>query len=189
MRSTRTKVLILVGLLAVWAFIVFLRRPTEPPARSGPAQVGPRAARAAGAASGVPRLKADLIKMPRAPYPSEVQNIFSSPPPPAPPPQAAPPAAGPATPPPAPPPDPFQEEAKQLRYIGFLQAGNAATAFLVRGQEVHTVPVGGLVGGRFRVMEVRDDSVLLASPAGDKEIRLSLASETGAAPRAPGAPR
>ena len=188
MRSTRTKILILVGLLGVWALVFIVRRPAESPVRSGPTQAGARAARAAGAGSGIPRLKADLIKVPRAPYPSEVQNIFSSPPPAAPPAKAAGPA-GPAATPPAAPPDPFQEEAKQLRYVGFLQAGDTATAFLVRGQEVHTVPVGGLVGGRFRVMEVRDDSVLLASPAGDKEIRLSLTAETGVPPRGPGPAR
>jgi hypothetical protein len=187
-RSTQTKVLILVGLLGVWALVFVLRRPAESPVRSAPPQAGARPGRAAGAGSGIPRLKADLIKVPRAPYPSEVQNIFSSPPPPSPPAQTAG-VAGPAATPPAPPLDPFQEEAKQLRYVGFLQAGNAATAFLVRGQEVHTVPVGGLVGGRFRVMEVRDDSVLLASPAGDKEIRLPLTAEAGVPPRAPGPPR
>lgn len=188
MRSTRTKVLILVGLLAVWALIFTLRRPSQPPVGSQPS---PAAARTPGAGAGPPRLRADLLSVPRAPYPSEVQNIFGSPPPPAPPPAVrgvGGPGASPASPAP-PPPDPFQEEARQLRYVGFLQAGDAATAFLVRGQEVHTVAVGGLVGGRFRVVEVRDDSVLLASPDGGKEIRLSLAADAGVPPRAPGAPR
>jgi hypothetical protein len=92
-------------------------------------------------------------------------------------------------PPAPPPPDPFQEEAKQLRYVGFLRAGNSTTAFIVRGQEVHTAPVGALVGERFRVMDVQDDGVLLASPTGDKQVRLSLAADTTVAPRAPGAPR
>jgi hypothetical protein len=187
MGSTRTKVLILVALLAVWASAVYLRRLPEPPVRSEPPQPVGRTARTA-APGGVPRLRADLVNTPRAPYPSEVQNIFSQPPPP--PPQPVLPAGGPAAAPAPPPPDPFQEEAKQLRYVGFLQAGNAATAFLVRGPEVYTVPVGGMVAGRFRVMDVREDSVLLGSPAGDKEVRLSLTGEAGAAlPRPPGPPR
>ncbi|RPI11319.1 MAG: hypothetical protein EHM71_01210 [Zetaproteobacteria bacterium] len=186
MGSTRTKVVILVALVAVWASVAYLRPPPEPPIRSEPAQAG---GRATPAPRGVPRLKTDLVNVPRAPYPSEVQNIFGSPPAPPPPAQSTSPMEGPTAAPAAPPPDPFQEEANQLRYVGFLQTGSAATAFLVRGPEVYTVPVGELVAGRFRVMEVRDDSVLLASPTGDKEVRLSLSGETGAPPRLPGPPR
>jgi len=66
-------------------------------------------------------------------------------------------------------------------------------AFIVQGQEVHTVPVGGLLSGRFRVAEVQEESVLLTSPSGDKQARLDLsaaATATGAAapPRPPGRP-
>ena len=188
MRSVRTKLLILAVLLGVWAVIFVLRRPAEPPTRSGPTtQTDARIPRAAGG-GGMPRLRTDLLSVPRTPYPSDVQNIFSSPPPPPPATQMAGPGMqGPA--PALPPPDPFQEEAKQLRYVGFLRAGNSATAFIVRGQEVHTIPVGALLGERFRVMDVQDDGVLLASPTGDKQVRLSLAADSMAAPRAPGAPR
>jgi hypothetical protein len=188
MRSVRTKVLILVVLLGVWALIFVLRRPSESPVRSGPTQTDTRPSRAAAGGGGMPRLRTDLLSVPRAPYPSDVQNIFSSPPPPPPPTQMAGPGMQ-ASAPALPPPDPFQEEAKQLRYVGFLRAGNSATAFIVRGQEVHTVPVGALVGERFRVMDVQDDGVLLASPTGDKQVRLSLAADSMAAPRAPGPPR
>jgi hypothetical protein len=182
MQSKRAKVLILVVLLAVWVLVFVLRRPSEAPVPSGPAQTGARTSRAAPGSGGVPRLRTDLLNVPRAPYPSEVQNIFSGPPPPPPPGQAGL-SGGPAAAPPPPPPDPFQEEAKQFRYIGFLQSDGSATAFIVRGQEVYTVPIGELVSGRFRVLEVRDDSVLLGSPGGDKQVRLSLAAEAGATPR------
>jgi hypothetical protein len=117
-----------------------------------------------------------------------VQNIFSVPPPPPPPPRQA---LGPfgAAQPALPPPDPFQEEAKQLRYVGFLRSGNVLTAFIVQGQEVYTVPVGGMVGGRFRVAEVQEESLLLTSPSGDKQARLELSTTAGtAAPRPPGPP-
>lgn len=188
MRSVRTKVVILVVLLGVWALIFVLRQPSEPPVRSGPNQTDARPSRAAAGGGGMPRLRTDLLSVRRAPYPSDVQNIFSSPPPPPAPIQMA--GPGVQAPAPAlPPPDPFQEEAKQLRYVGFLRAGNSATAFIIRGQEVHTVPVGAPVGVLFRVMEVQDDNVLLASPTGDKQVRLSLAADSMAAPRAPGPPR
>jgi hypothetical protein len=65
------------------------------------------------------------------------------------------------------------------------------TAFIVQGQEIHSVPVGDLLGGRFRVAEVQEESVLLASPAGDKQVRLELSAVAAATavPRAPGPPR
>lgn len=189
MQSKRRKVLILGALVAIWALILFLRQPSEPPARSGSAQPAARGTRATTTGGGIPRLKTELIKAPRTPYPSEVQNIFSSPPPPLPAQMGGPGMQGmQAAPPAPPPPDPFQEEAKQLRYVGFLRAGNSATAFIVRGQEVHTVPVGATVGERFRVLEVQDDGVVLASPAGDKQVRLALTGDSTAVPRAPGAP-
>jgi hypothetical protein len=189
MGSVRTKLVILVILLGVWGIIFFLRRPGEPPLHSGPTQTDTRVPRAAAGGGGMPRLRADLLKVARAPYPADVQNIFSAPPPPAPPPVQALPGAGQATAPAPPPPDPFQEEAKQFRYVGFLRAGNVNTAFIVRGQEVHTVPVGSMLGGRYRVQEVQDDGVVLASPTGDKQVRLSLTADSAGAPRPPGAPR
>jgi hypothetical protein len=182
MRSTRAKIVILGALVALWALILVFRNLGSSPPRSGSDQPRARAPRAA-AGDSIPRVKTDLVAKARSPYPSEVHNIFGSPPPP-PPVQTAGPGGASAAPPP-PPPDPFQEGAKQLRYVGFLQSGDTATAFLVRGQEVHTVPVGGLVGGQFRVVEVRDDSVLLGSPTGDKQVRLSLAGDTGTSLRAP----
>jgi hypothetical protein len=185
MRSTRMKVLVLVALLGIWALIFFgWRRSADPPTtRTAPAPTASRAARAPGAPAGtISRLKTDLANLPRAPYPADVQNVFTAPLPPPPPPPPGP-AARPG--PPPPPVDPFQEEARQFRYIGFLQSGKVSTAFLVQGQEVHTVPVGELVGGRFRVVEVREDFVLLAPPGGGQPIRLSLGGEGAAGARGP----
>jgi hypothetical protein len=85
--------------------------------------------------------------------------------------------------PPPPPPDPFQEEARQLRYVGFLLRDGTATAFIVQGKEVHTIPVNGSLGSRFRVREIKEDAVLLSSPSGDKMVRLPLNAETGGAVR------
>lgn len=189
MRSTRTKIVILVALVAIWVAVVFLRQPGEPPVRTGATQPDTRVPRAAARGGATPTLRTDLLRVARAPYPADVQNIFSAPPPPPPPPVTS---AGPsalATAPSPPPPDPFQEEAKQFRYVGFLRSGSANTAFIIRGQEVHTVPVGAMLGERFRVADVQDDGVVLTSPAGDKQVRLSLAADSSmTGPRAPGAP-
>jgi hypothetical protein len=127
-------------------------------------------------------LKTDLLELPRPAYPPEVQNIFGTPPPPPQPPQAA------VTPAP-PPPDPFQEEARRLRYVGFLEAGSSKLAFIVQGQEVHTVGAGATFSARFRVEAVTEDAVLLTSLDGEKQIRLPLAADAGSRPQmAPGVP-
>ena len=179
MRSMRGKVIILVALGLLWAVLFVTRRPGQPPARAT-AQAGSQPARTpAGRSGGFPRLKLEMLTLPRAPYPTDEQNIFGTPPPPPPPPRPVE-AARPAPPPPPPPPDPFQELVKQFRYVGFLRDGKAATAFIVQGQEVLTVAVGEVVAGRFQVMEVDEDFVVLASPAGDKQARLPLAGEAAA---------
>ena len=179
MRSVRGKVIILVALGLLWAVLFVAHRPT-PPARAT-AQARSQPARTpAGRSGGFPRLKLEMLTLPRAPYPTDEQDIFGTPPPPSPPPRSGE-AARPA--PPPPPPDPFQELVKQFRYVGFLRDGKAATAFIVQGQQVLTVAVGEVVAGRFQIMEIGEDFVVLASPAGDKQARLPLAGEAGATPR------
>jgi hypothetical protein len=189
MRSVRGKVIILVALGLLWALLFVPRRPSQPPERTT-VQAGTRSVRTpASQGGGLPRLKLELLNAPRAPYPGEEQSIFGAPPPPPPPPRPVE-VARPGGAEVQPPPDPFEEEAKQLRYVGFLRDGNAATAFIVQGQQVHTVATGDMVAGRFRVVEVGEDAVVLSSPAGDKQARLPLAAEAGSAPRpqAPGIP-
>jgi len=181
MPSLRGKVFILVALGLLWAVLFVTHRPGQPPARAT-AQAGSKPARTpAGRSGGLPRLKLEMLALPRAPYPTDEQNIFGTPPPPPPPRPLE--AAQPASPPPPPPPDPFQELVKQFRYVGFLRDGKAATAFIVQGQQVLTVAVGEVVAGRFQVTEVGEDFVVLASPTGDKQARLPLAGEAGVTPR------
>ena len=181
MRSSKRNLYLLIALVGLWGLIFAFRSPwgTEPrrEVRAGTE----RPVRAQG--GGLPRLKTGLLDRPRPAYPPAVQNIFGTPPPPPRPPQAA-------VPPPAPPPpDPFQEEGKRLRYVGFLDAGNMKLAFIVQGQEVHTVEVGATFSARFRVQAITEDAVLLSSPDGEKQIRLPLAPDAGSRPPAgPGAP-
>ncbi len=184
MNSQRRNLLILAALIGVWGLILVFRMPwgasARPQAGGTSAAPVPRPARTPPAqGGGLPRLKTELLHLPPAPYPSEVQNIFGTPPPP---PRPVEVATAPVSPAP-PPPDPFQEEAKRLRYVGFLQAGDRAMAFIVQGAEVHTVEVGATFLGRFRVQAVTEDSVLLSSPGGDKQVRLPLVAETGPTPR------
>ena len=188
MRSQQTKLLILVALLAVWALIFGFRSPWQSPA--SPPAPGPAAPARTPLAKGpdIPRLKTDLLKLPPTTYTPETQSIFGSPPPPPPPPPRSAASAGPPAVPPPPPPDPFQEEAKRLRYVGFMRRADRATAFIIQGQEVHTLDIGATLGNRFRVQAITEDAVLLTSPSGDKQVRLPLVATTapGAAP--PGAP-
>ncbi len=183
MSPQRRNLLILAALIGVWGLILVFRMPWGAPARPPADGTRPAPARTPPAqGGGLPRLKTELLHLPPAPYPSEVQSIFGTPPPPPPPPRPVEVATAPASLAP-PPPDPFQEEAKRLRYVGFLQAGETATAFIVQGTEVHTVAVGATFLGRFRVQAVTEDSVLLSSPEGDKQARLPLAAEAGPIPR------
>ena len=178
MRSMRGKVIILAALGLLWAVLFVMHRPGQPPVRAtAQARIQP-ARTPAGRSGGLPRLKLETLALPRAPYPTDEQDIFGTPPPPPPPPRPLD-AARPASPPP-PPPDPFLELIKQFRYVGFLRDGKAVTAFFVQGQQVLTVAVGEVVAGRFQVTEVGEDFVVLASPTGDKQARLPLAGEAGA---------
>jgi len=190
MAAQRKKLLILVALLGLWALIFGLRTPggraPRPAAEAPPPRLPAREAE-------LPRLKLELLEAPRAPYPSEVQSIFGAPPAPPPPPQLAGRGGGPggtasAPPPPPPPPDPFMEEAKQLRFVGYLRAGSSMTAFITRGSEIHSMGAGGLLQGRYRVKAVTEQEVVLTSPQGDKEVRLPMTPAPAGAPPRPGAP-
>ncbi|MFB3820115.1 MAG: hypothetical protein ACE147_20855, partial [Candidatus Methylomirabilales bacterium] len=86
-------------------------------------------------------------------------------------------------------PDPFVEEAKQLRFVGYLRSREGMTAFISRGPEIHSLAVGSLLQGRYRVRAVTEQEVILASPQGDKEVRLPMAvAAAGGHPPRPGAP-
>jgi hypothetical protein len=179
----KKRLLILIALLGAWGLIFAFRSPGGPASRREDRAAAERPSRTpATQRAGLPRLKTDLLDLPRPAYPPEVQNIFGTPPPPPRPSQAV------VTPAP-PPPDPFQEEARRLRYVGLLEAGGSKLAFISQGQEVHTVEVGATFSERFRVQAITEDAVLLSSLDGEKQIRLPLAADGGSRPQvAPGVP-
>jgi hypothetical protein len=190
MDSRKRNLLILLALVGAWALILAFRSPWGSSARTD-VRVAPATSPRTPAAQdgGLPRLKRELLNLPTPAYPSEVQNIFGtalSPPRPAqagvaPPGAGGPPGAVPG--PVAPPPDPFQEEAKQLRYVGYVEDGPRIMAFIIRGPEVYTVEAGAAISERFRVQTITEEAVLVSSPTGDKQARLPLAAGAAAVPK------
>jgi hypothetical protein len=179
MDSRKRNLLILLTLFGIWGLIFAFRAPWGGSVKPQPrASVGtaPRTPPAQGGK--LPRLKKELLALPQPAYPRELQNFFGTPPPPPPPPQQTVAAA-----PPPPPPDPFQEEAKRLRFVGFVEGGDKAMAFITRGPEIFTVEVGSTFLERFRVQVVTEDAVLLTSVTGDKQVRLPLTEEPASAPK------
>lgn len=75
-----------------------------------------------------------------------------------------------------------------MRYIGFLQAGDSMTAFIVRGSEVFTVGAGATFANRFKLAAVTEEALLVTTPSGDKQVRVPLAPMSSGGPP-PGMPR
>jgi hypothetical protein len=77
---------------------------------------------------------------------------------------------------------------KRLRYVGFLQAGNRMTAFIIRGTEVFTVEAGTIFANRFKLAAMTEDALLVTTPSGEKQVRVPLAPMASGGPP-PGMPR
>ncbi len=182
MDSHKRKILILVVLFGAWGLIFAFRSSLGTPPKPAVRGAAAPARKTAAQGGGLPRLKTELLHLPPGAYPPVAHNIFGTAPPTPGPLQAAVAPLSAAAGQPAPP-DPFQEEAKRLRYTGFLQAGDKMMAFIVQGPEVHTVEVGTTLLGRFHLQAVTEDAVLLSSITGDRQVRLPLAAEAGGAPK------
>jgi hypothetical protein len=169
-------------LLVVWGLIFGFHSPWQTPVSPPPSHPSATGRMPAAKGGDLPRLKTEILRVPQPAYTPETQTIFGTPPPPPPPPPPPRPAASAAVPavPPPPPPDMFYEEAKRLRYVGFLRrADDRATAFIIQGQDVQTLEVGATLGGRFRVQAITEDAVMLTSPNGDKQVRVPIVALTG----------
>jgi hypothetical protein len=188
MGSNRVKLILLVGLLIAWGAVVgirFLSVAPEPPA--APAAGTESTRRPAAQGGGLPRLKSELLNSPRPPVPNQVQDIFGSalPPPTKAAQFLAPPAPAPA--PPPPPPDPFAEEAKRLKYLGYVEQEGKVRALILQAKDIQILEIGEVFASRFRVKSADDEQVILASPDGTKEVRLMLNADA-ARPVLPGMP-
>ncbi len=187
MPRDRKKLIVLVCLVVFWIGLILVQRsqrqgvrstqvasaPQRTSARRGKPATPPRSQ--AKKRREMPRLKVGRIERARPPFEREVRNLFASiqpssgfPASPRPKPQVAP------TPPVPPPSDPFLEEAKRIRFLGYSEADGKPIVFLALGDEALVVPETGVFAGRFRVKEVKADAVILSSLDGAKEIRLEL---------------
>jgi len=175
MKATPRQWAVLAFLILLWAGLLLARwGRSAPPAPS--ADVPPRArteARVAKAPAGLPRLRTDLLRAPRASLPETPKNLFAAvvePPPP----QAAP--AAPPSPPP--PPDPFLEGIKGLKFLGFAREEGRTLAFLSRGGEFFMAREQELVLNQYVVTRITEDSIVLATPDGSREARLTLSPDS-----------
>lgn len=118
----------------------------------------------------MPRLKLARIDRIRPPYEPEVRNIFASiePSPPLP---SAPSLS-----------DPFLEETKRLRFLGFATAEGKKMAFVAYGGELLVIPETEVIGSKLRIKEVKEDGILVTSLDGKNEIRLGLTGPDVAPP-------
>ena len=180
MPTDKRKFIALFCLVVFWIALIFVQRhraqadrPIQGTAALPPTSTqreGPPAAprRQTKERMEMPRLKLARIERVRPPYEPESRNIFASiePSPPAPSALAAPSAP--------PPPDPFLEEAKRLRFLGFATAEGKMMAFVTYGGELLVIPETEVIGSQLRVKEVKEDGMLVTSLDGKKEIRLGL---------------
>jgi len=183
MTRDRKKWIVLACLVILWVVLILVQRsqvrisrPTRvssvsrgtPARRGGPAS---RLQKQAKEHSKIPRLKLSLAERVRPPFEPEARNIFAL---------IEPSSALPAkpqvvtTPPIPPPPDPFVEEAKKVRFLGYAEADGKAMAFIVYQNEALVVPEAGSFGRLFQVKKVKEDVLILSSTDGTKEVRLGL---------------
>ena len=188
MPTDKRKLIAFFCLVVFWIALIFVQRhrgetdrPTQGAAALPPTSTqreGPPAAprRQTKERMEMPRLKLARIERVRPPYEPESRNIFASiePSPPAPSALAAPSAPL--------PPDPFLEEAKRLRFLGFATAEGKMMAFVTYGGELLVVPETEVIGSQLRVKEVKEDGILVTSLDGKKEIRLGLTGPDVAPP-------
>ena len=179
MKATPRQWALLAFLILLWAGLLLARWGRSAPV--GPPAAGPpptrTEARAVKARAPFPRLQTDLLRVPRPALPETPKNLFAAveeppPPPPLPTPVAA------APPPAPPPPDPFLEGLKALKFLGFAREEGRALAFLSRGGEFLMAREKELLLNQYLVARITEDSIILATPDGTREARLTLSPDS-----------
>lgn len=176
MKATPRKWALLAFLILVWAGLLLARwgqsaPPTRPADRPAPARTEAQAAKARVENS---RLRTDLLRAPRPALPSTLKNLFAAvvEPPPTPKPVAAAPL-------PAPPPlDPFLEGLKRVKFLGFSREGGQVVAFLSRDGEFLMAREKELFLNQYLVARITEDTIILATPDGSREARLTLSPDS-----------
>ncbi|MGH7408788.1 MAG: hypothetical protein ACREKF_12375 [Candidatus Methylomirabilales bacterium] len=175
MKATPRQWAILAFLILVWAGLLLARwgqsAPSSRPAdRPAPARTEARAAKARVENS---RLRTDLLNAPRPALPDTLKNLFTAveePPPPAPPKPVA--AA------PLPPADPFLEGLKRVKFLGFAREEGRALAFVSRDGEFLMAREKELFLNQYLVVRITEDTIILATPDGSREARLTLSPDS-----------
>lgn len=187
MSKDRKKLIALICLVMLWITLIVVQRSRREPHPAEMASVrqgastpkrapGPRLPGQGKKRAETPELKLSKIEKVRPPFEPQVRNIFASanvvpPPPPPPKPQLTP------TPPP---PDPFLEQAKTIRFLGFAEADGKSMAFVAYGDETLVVTEQEVFGSQFRVRKVQEDTLILGSLDGTREVRIGLNQAPGA---------
>ena len=177
MKATQRQWALLAFLILVWGALLLARwsrsaPPVSPTQATAPTRVEARAVKTTAAP---PRLRIELLRARGASLPETPKNLFAAVvEPPAPPPP--PPKLGGAAPAPiaAPPPDPFLEGLKGLKFLGFARERGRVLGFLSRGGEFLTVEEKELFLNQYVVARITEDSIILATPDGAREARLTL---------------
>ncbi len=174
MKATPRQWAVLAFLILLWAGLLLARwGRSAPPAAPGGGPPPTRIeARMVKSPAGPPRLRTDLLRAPRPSLPTSPKNLFAAveEPPPSPPPPK--PAAA------APPPDPFLEGLKGLKFLGFAREEGRVLAFLSRGGEFFMAREKEVILNQYLVARISEDSIILATPDGTREARLTLAPDT-----------
>lgn len=203
MTTERKKWIILGCLVVLWIALILTQRSRM--GSTGPNHVSsvPRrgtAARRPGSATAVqkqgkqrvelPRLQLNKLERVRPPFAPEARNIFASIEPssalPLTPPSKPPVAT---TPPLPPPPDPFVEESKKVRFLGYAEADGKPMAFVSYESDVLVVPETGVFGRLLQVKKVDEDVLILSSTDGTKQVQITLGQESNALPNVGLGPR
>lgn len=174
MKGTPRQWGLLAFLILLWVGLLLARwgRSAPPTAPGGGPATTRMEARMVKSPAAPPRLRTDLLRAPRPSLPASPKNLFAGvveppPPPPAPKPAAA-----------APPPDPFLEGLKGLKFLGFAREEGRTLAFLSRGGEFFMAREKELILNQYVVARISEDSIILATPDGTREARLTLAPDT-----------
>ncbi|MBI5167313.1 MAG: hypothetical protein HY998_06175 [candidate division NC10 bacterium] len=180
MTDKQKKLAILTGLLLLWLALILFRVGLSQGGRPrlgsallpGERLSGKPAAKRVDEVR-IPPLKLHLFEDPLPRYRDNPRNIFAPLAFPGPPMPKE--AKGPAVPPPPPPPpDPFLDEPKKLRFLGFARAEGEVFAFLATGNEIIVAKEHEVIKESYLIKEVKEDYILLSTPTGDKEVKLSL---------------
>jgi hypothetical protein len=170
MKTRRNQILLLIGLLLFLAgYLYFSGRPA---ARVAATSVGDEPFRPLSVEN--PTLRTDLLaQLKKLQYQGSHRNIFSAAPPPPPPSEAVSKPAVPQPPPGPPPIPPLVVPAKFFGHVTDARTG-VRRAFFNEGDEVYVLAVGEVLLGRFRLLQIGNNTAELEETASGRRTTLVM---------------